>query len=144
MFLWKELTNKVEITTSKTVLSRDSYKAEAFSRGHEMYMDRPFEDGGDNTAPTPVEYLLSAIGGCVSMTLRVFALHKGWDLGEITVNVIQTKQLTESGIITTIVEEVSFEKLVTDKQKEKLIVMAGKCPVAQLLKKETSIKTKII
>jgi len=134
----------LENATSKTVLSRDSYKAVASSRGHEIYIDRLFEDGGDNTAPTPVEYLLSAIGGCVSMTLRVFALHKGWDLGEITVNVIQTKQLTESGIITTIVEEVSFEKEVTEKQKEKLIVMAGKCPVAQLLKKETSIKTKII
>jgi len=138
------LINKLESTTSKTVLSRDSYKAVSVSRGHEMYLDRPLEDGGDNTAPTPVEYLLSAIGGCVSMTLRVFALHKGWDLGEITVHVIQTKESTVNGIITTTVEEVSFEKEVTEKQKEKLIVMAEKCPVAQLLKKETSIKTKII
>jgi len=133
----------LERTASKTVLSRDSYKAIAFSREHEMIMDRPFEDGGDNTAPTPVEYLLSAVGGCVSMTLRVFALHKGWDLGEITVNVIQTKKRTEKGIETSLIEEISFEKEITEKQKEKLIIMAGKCPVAQLLKKETSIKTKI-
>lgn len=134
----------MESAASKTVLSADSYKAIAVSRGHEMNMDRPFEDGGDNTAPTPVEYLLSAIGGCVSMTLRVFALHKEWDLGEITVNVIQTNKLTENGMVTTIVEEVSFEKEVTEKQKEKLIVMAGKCPIAQLLKKKTNIKTNII
>jgi len=134
----------VKNSESKTVLSADSYKAIAVSRGHEMKMDRPFEDGGNNIAPTPVEYLLSAIGGCVSMTLRVFSLHKGWDLGEITVNVIQIKKRTEKGIETSLFEEISFENEVTEKQKEKLVVMARKCPVAQLLKKETSIKTKII
>ncbi|PHS06942.1 MAG: osmotically inducible protein OsmC [Kordia sp.] len=126
---------------SKTILSRDSYKAIAFSRSHEMNMDRPFEDGGNDISATPIEYLLTAIGGCVSMTLRVFANHKRWDLGEITVNVLQKNKLTSSGLITFLVEEISFEKEVTQEQKEELLIMAGKCPVAQLLKKETNIQS---
>jgi len=134
----------VKNPASKTILSSSSYSAIAFSREHEMKMDRPFEDGGDNTSATPVEYLLAAIGGCVSMTLRVFANHKGWNLGEITVNVIQKTQLTSNGLITSLVEEISFEKEITQTQKDELLVIAGTCPVAQLVKKETNIKSIIL
>jgi len=134
----------VKKAASKTKLSGDSYKATSVSRGHEMNMDRPIEEGGNNTSATPIEYLLTAIGGCVSMTLRVFANQKGWDLGEITVNVTQKNKLTSSGLITSLLEEISFENDITQEQEEKLLVMAGKCSVAQLVKKETNIKSIII
>jgi len=130
--------------TSKTVLSSKSYEAIAFSREHEMIMDRPFDDGGDNTSATPIEYLLAAIGGCVSMTLRVFANKAGWDLGEITVNVTQKNKLTASGLNTSLIEEISFEKIITQEQQEELLIIAGKCPVVQLLKKETKIQSVIL
>lgn len=130
--------------TSKTILSADSYKAIAFSRGHEMNMDRPFEDNGNNTSATPIEYLLAAIGGCVSMTLRVFANKEGWNLGEITVNVIQKNKLTSNGLSTSLIEEISFENEITQQQHEKLLIIAGKCPVVQLLKNETNIKSIIL
>jgi len=134
----------VKNATSKTVLSSNSYNAITYARGHEMTMNRPFEDGGDNTSATPIEYMLAAIGGCVSMTLRVFANKNGWDLGEITVNVAQKNKLTSSGLITSLIEEISFEKEITEEQNEKLLLIAGKCPVVQLLKKETNIKTVIL
>ena len=130
--------------TSRTILSSDSYEAIALSRGHEMNMNRPIEDGGNNTSATPIEYLLAAIGGCVSMTLRVFANKKGWDLGEITVNVSQKNKLTSSGLSTSLIEEISFEKEITQEQHEKLLFIAGKCPVVQLLKNETNIKSIIL
>jgi len=130
--------------SSKTILACDSYKAVAFSRNHEMRMDRPVDEGGNNTSATPVEYLLASIGGCVSMTLRVFADKKGWDLGEITVNVIQKNKLTPSGLVTSLIEEISFEKPVSPEQEKELLVMAGKCPVAQLVKKETIIQSIIL
>jgi len=134
----------VKKATSKTKLPSNSYRAIAVSRGHEMDMDRPIEDGGNNTSATPIEYLLAAIGGCVSMTLRVFASQKGWDLGEITVNVIQKNKLTSNGLSTSLIEEISFEKEITKEQEEKLLEMAGKCSVAHLVKKETNIKSIIV
>jgi putative redox protein len=134
----------VKNATSKTILSSDRYDAISYAREHELTMNRPFEDGGNNTSATPIEYLLAAIGGCVSMTLRVFANKKGWDLGEITVNVIQKNKLTSSGLSTSLIEEISFEKEITEEQTEELLLIAGKCPVIQLLKKETNIKTVIL
>ncbi|MGB1268609.1 MAG: OsmC family protein [Flavobacteriaceae bacterium] len=129
---------------STTVLSRNNYRAKALSGEHVLHMDRPIVDNGDNSSATPIQYLLAAIGGCVSMTLRVFANNKGWDLGEITVEVFQKTTLTSSGLETTLFEEISFEKKISPEQNKELLIIAGKCPVVKLLKSETNIESKII
>ena len=130
--------------TSKVTLTDRNYLAEAKMRNHFVIIDEPLDKGGDDNAPTPVEYLLTAIGGCVSITLRMYAERKGWDLGKITVNVSQKEQLTPEGIKKSLIEEISFEKEVTDEQRTKLLEIAGKCPVAKMVKGETEIDSKII
>lgn len=132
----KQVTSEVKLTNKK-------YVAEAKMRNHFAVIDEPLDAGGGDSAPTPVEYLLTAIGGCVSITLRMYAERKGWDLGEIKVKVHQKEELTSEGIKKTLVEEISFEKSITKEQKEKLLEIAGKCPVAKMVKGETSILSSI-
>lgn len=124
-------------------LTDRNYLAEAKMRNHFAVIDEPLDKGGDDNGPTPVEYLLTAIGGCVSITLRMYAERKGWDLGKITVNVSQKEQLTPEGIKKSLIEEISFEKEVTEEQRTKLLEIAGKCPVAKMVKGETEINSKI-
>lgn len=131
------------MASSKVTLTNRNYLAEAKMRNHFAIIDEPKDLGGDDNAPTPVEYLLTAIGGCVSITLRMYAERKGWDLGKITVNVSQKEELTSNGIKKSLVEEISFEKEVTDEQRNKLLIIAGKCPVAKMVKGETNIVTSI-
>ncbi|CAM1352684.1 MULTISPECIES: OsmC family protein [Tenacibaculum] len=130
-------------TVSKVTLSNRDYLAESKMRNHFVVIDEPTNKGGDDNGPTPVEYLLTAIGGCVSITLRMYAKHKGWDLGKITVNVYQKEKLTSEGVQKILEEEISFEKEVTDKQRKRLLEIAGKCPVAKMVKGETPIISKI-
>ena len=130
--------------SSNVVLSTRNYLAEAKMRNHFAVIDEPVDFGGDDNGPTPVEYLLTAIGGCVSITLRMYAQRKKWDVGKITVNVIQKEELTSEGIKKSLVEEISFEKEITEEQKVKLLEIAGKCPVAKMVKGETPIASKII
>lgn len=125
-----------KLTTSKVVLTDKNYLTEAKMRNHFAVIDEPVASGGDDSGPTPVEYLLTAIGGCVSITLRMYAKRKGWDLGKITVNVTQNEQKE-------LIEEISFEKEVTEEQRKRLQVIAGKCPVAKMVKGETTIITSI-
>ncbi|TXD46540.1 OsmC family protein [Polaribacter sp. IC073] len=127
------------MANSKVVLSSKNYLAEAKMRNHFAVIDEPVDDGGDDNGPTPVEYLLTAIGSCVSITLRMYAERKDWDVGKITVNVSQIKD--ENG--THLTEEISFEKDVSEDQKKRLLVIAGKCPVAKMVKGETEIATSI-
>ncbi|WP_405605459.1 OsmC family protein [Polaribacter sp. Asnod1-A03] len=128
---------------AEVVLSNKNYLAEAKTRNHFLTLDQSVAAGGGDNGPTPVEYLLTAIGGCVSMTLRTFAQRKGWDVGEITVNVTQREQLTATGIKKWLTEDISFEKELTEDQKRKLLIFAGKCPVAKIVKGETEIISNI-
>ena len=127
------------MANSSVILTNKNYLAEAKIRNHFVVTDVPFSDGGEDTAPTPVEYLLTAIGGCVAITLRMYAARRSWDVGEITVNVFQLKD--EQGSYLT--EEISFENDITEDQRKRLLVFAGKCPVARMVKGETRIESLI-
>lgn len=129
---------------SKTILAGEGYQAKAMSRDFVMHMDRPIAESGTDTAPTPVEYLLTAIGGCVAMTLKHFVDRKQWDVGMILVNVMQKERLTPIGIEKYIIEEIAVEKKITTTQERKLLQMASKCSIAQMLKKETVIESTMI
>ena len=131
-------------TNSIVTLTTKKYLGEAKMRNHFAVIDEPIVDGGGDSGPTPVEYLLNAIGGCVSMTLRMYAERKEWDLGEITVNMTQEIVETETGYERQLIEEISFEKMVTPAQRKRLLNIAGKCPVAKMVKGETKITTSII
>jgi len=128
------------MANSSVILTNKNYLAEAKVRNHFVVTDVPFSDGGEDSAPTPVEYLLTAIGGCVAITLRMYADRRSWDVGEIKVNVFQHKD--EKGVYLT--EEISFENEITADQRKRLLVFAGKCPVARMVKGETRIESKII
>jgi len=127
------------MSNSSVVLTNKNYLAEAKIRGHFVVTDVPVSDGGENTAPTPVEYLLTAIGGCVAITLRMYAERRSWDVGKITVNVFQNKDAQGSYLT----EEISFENDITEDQRKRLVVFAGKCPVARMVKEETRIESLI-
>ncbi|CAM1364854.1 putative redox protein [Tenacibaculum sediminilitoris] len=129
--------------TATVTLTSRNYLAESKMRNHFAVIDEPLDKGGNDNGPTPVEYLLTAIGGCVSITLQMYAERKGWDLGRIIVNVSQKEQLTSEGIKKRLVEEISFEKEVTNEQRLKLLEIAGKCPVAKMVKGATEIDSKI-
>jgi len=133
----------MENPTSKTILTNRNYLAEAKMRQHVSIIDEPKDIGGDDSGPTPVEYLLTAIGSCIAITLRMYAERKGWGLGIITVNVSQKTELTIKGAIKYLSEDISFEKDVTDDQRKRLLIIAGKCPVAKMVKSETIIESKI-
>ena len=129
--------------SSTVTLTNRNYLAEAKMRNHFAVIDEPVDKGGDDNGPTPVEYLLTAIGSCVSITLRMYAERKKWDVGKIIVNVVQKEELTKNGIKKSLVEEISFEKEITEEQRVKLLEIAGKCPVAKMVKGETPITSKI-
>jgi len=132
------------VKKSAVILKNKNYLAEAKTRNHFLTMDQSVAAGGGDNGPTPVEYLLTAIGGCVSMTLRTYAERKGWDVGEITVNVSQREQLTSTGIKKWLTEDIYFEQEISEEQKRKLLIFAGKCPVAKMVKGETEIISTIL
>ena len=52
-----------------------------------VHTDEPESAGGDDTAPTPHELLAAALASCVTTTVATYARTKGWELGDILVEV---------------------------------------------------------
>ena len=49
---------------------RDRLRIEA--RGHRLFADQPVADGGEDTAPTPTELFVAALGACIAFYAERF------------------------------------------------------------------------
>ena len=71
-------------------INRAKYKTIIVTGNHELVADEPVPFGQD-LGPNPYDFLLTALGACVTMTLRMYADRKGWDLEEVQVHLEQSR-----------------------------------------------------
>ncbi len=101
---------------------------------HVLAADEPPEVGGDDSGPSPIQFMLASLGSCTSMTLRVYAAHKNWALGPIRVEVSHERAKGESGAPYDRFDRViHVEGELTEAERAKLVEIAGKCPMHKLL-----------
>ena len=119
---------------------------------HSLVSDEPVEAGGADRGPTPYDLLAAALGSCTSMTLRMYADHKGWPLQRVIVKVRHQKIYavdcaeceTKEGRIDRLEREISLEGPLDAAQKERLLQIADRCPVHQTLSKKVPIVTRLL
>ena len=102
--------------------------------GHSLVIDEPVEDGGANEGPSPTRTLGAALAACTAITVEMYADRKGWDVGELEVEVeIEYDGATPTAFTVTL----RCPATLAEDQLERLLVIAGKCPVHRLLSHET-------
>lgn len=106
-----------------------TYTVHNHARSHEWLSDEPLADGGADKGPKPTELLLSSLASCKLITLKMYADRKGWDLKDVHVDL----RIAERGEITKIEKRIEFIGELDDKQKERLLDISGRCPVAKML-----------
>jgi len=111
-------------------------------RNGTLLMDEPENVGGQNIGPDPFSTFLASLAGCTLSTLRMYIDRKGWDISEISISLNLTQE-NSGELQTTISREISFSKDVSLEIKERLLVIAEKCPVSKILKNQVIINTKI-
>jgi len=104
--------------------------------GHSIVIDEPLEAGGGDTGPSPTRLVAAGLAGCTAVTIEMYAERKGWDVGKVEVDVdVAYDDLAPLSFAVTL----RLPAELTDEQRVRLLVVAGKCPVHKLLAGETPV-----
>ena len=74
-------------TFSVTGKSERAMLLEVQARNFTLLVDEPKNLGGEDAGPTPVEYLLSALSGCINVVSHVVAKEMGLELKRLEIAV---------------------------------------------------------
>ena len=110
------------------------FRHEIDIREHEAIADEPKDQGGDDTGPNPQELLAASLASCTAITMEMYAERKGWDIGEVIVDV--DYEPAQRGSPTKFEMVVKLPKELPEDQREKLMQIAAKCPVHRTLEGE--------
>lgn len=127
------------------------YQQEVRVGVHAWTADEPVSVGGDDAGPSPYDLLLAGLGACTSMTLRMYAERKGWNVGAIDV-VLRHDRVPDdgrglrggvNGRVDRFRLAISVAGDLDDVQRESLLRIAGKCPVHRTLTHDVIIETEL-
>ena len=74
-------------TVKVTSVLDGKFKIESDIRGHAIFVDQPANAGGTDTGPTPLEYLMVSIAGCIGSLGRIIAMQKRLDVKGMKITV---------------------------------------------------------
>lgn len=126
------------------------YTNDVHAGNHRLVADEPHKAGGDDTGPSPYDYLLAGLGACTSMTLRMYAEHKQLPLERVTVTLNHSRLHAEDcedcehkrGQIDRIDRHIHIEgDDITDAQRKRMCEIADRCPVHRTLRGQLEIHT---
>lgn len=128
--------------------SHGSFRNEVEAGPHRWVLDEPVDvAGGGGEGPTPYDMLAAALGGCTSMTLHFYARREKLPLAGVDVTVTHDRQhardcadcTSQSGFIHRFRVEIRLHGDLTEEQRQHLLTIAARCPVAKTLQSEIKI-----
>lgn len=105
---------------------------------HHTVADEPVDLGGGDTGPSPTEILLSALGACTAITVRMYAERKQWPLDGVEVKLAYAERGKEKTVIS---RQLELRGKLDAEQRERLLQVANACPVHKLLTGTVEIPT---
>ena len=128
----------------------------AVAAGHYHFLvDEPVSAGGLDSGPNPYAYLATALAGCTSITLRLYAERKNLPLGRLSVRVTHGKLPVEHcrdcgevvqgriGKIDRFERVIVVDGNIDPALRETLVEIANKCPVHRTLTEGAAVVTKL-
>ena len=103
-------------------------------RSHRVTVDEPESQGGTDAGPNPQEMLAASLASCSAITVEMYANRKGWDIGDVCVDV--DYEPAQRGSPTKFRMTVHLPKELPEEQREKLMQIVAKCPVHRTLEGE--------
>ncbi len=104
---------------------------------HTLAADEAGALGGGDVGPAPYGLLTASLAACTSITLRMYADRKGWQLGPVHVDVV----IVREGETERIERTIELAESVPADQRSRLAEIAEKTPVTKTLRRAMEIQT---
>ena len=116
---------------------RDGYAHDVeIEGGHTIRIDEPASAGGSDAGPSPTRLVAAGLASCIAVTIEMYAERKGWELGEVEVEVDVEY---EGHAPRSFAAKLRLPAELEDEQRARLLAIAGKCPVHKLLVSEVPV-----
>ena len=112
-----------------------------FGSQHRVVADEAESDGGTDEGPNPQELLAASLASCSAITMEMYANRKGWDIGEVIVDV--DYEPAQRGSPTKFQMTVKLPKELPEEQRQRLMQIVAKCPVHRTLEGEVMFDEKL-
>jgi putative redox protein len=118
-----------------------SFRHSVRVRDHQLTVDEPLQEGGQDSGPDPQELLAVSLASCTAITMEMYAARKGWDIGHVEVDVQYSP--AERGCPTRFELVMRLPDDIPEEQVDRLRAIAAKCPVHRALDGEVMFAERI-
>jgi putative redox protein len=133
-------TRLVARATANISLSDPRYATNIRAGHHDLVGDEGQGGGGADAGPSPFGLVLSGLGACTAITLRMYAERKQWPLQKLTVEMEYYRDDTAFRIERLLRAEGPLDA----EQRARLADIAERTPVTLALKAGATINTKMV
>lgn len=113
------------------------YAVNIHAGNHQLVVDEPPKNGGQDAGPAPYDLLLASLGACTAITLKMYADRKQWTFTAVRVE-LQYRKGGDRGHID---RTLFIEGDLTQEQRQRMAEIAEKTPVTLTLKAGAEIHT---
>lgn len=118
----------------------DRYAVQIDAGGHKIVADEPRSNGGADAGPAPYDLLLMSLAACTTITLRMYADRKQWEMSTLGVELRFTRGEDGKEHIDRTLRP---EGKLTEDQLTRLLEIVERTPVTLTLKNGLSIVTSL-
>ncbi|MGJ1204468.1 OsmC family protein [Sphingobacterium lactis] len=109
-----------------------------------LLADEPIELGGQNKGLTPTQLLLSSVGTCKAITMRMYINRKAWKVNKIEIKMSSEVQKSDLQQTTYITCNITIDGDLDEEQRRRIYTIGEKCPVQKMLQHPIVIESNLI
>jgi len=132
------------VATADAEIGETRYAVSIHTGDHALVADEPADAGGADAGPSPFGLLLSGLGACTAITLRMYAERKSWPLQAVRVHLAFRWEGEGAARTPHIERSLKLEGALDAEQRARCAEIAEKTPVTRALKSGITIRTTLL
>jgi len=141
---------KTQHDVAASLDGEDGFTTQMKIGNHYYTADEPIKVGGNDFGPSPYELVSGGLAACTAMTIQMYAKRKGWTVENVQVHTSFSRTYiddcedteTPRTKVDTFTRAIVLTGDLDEKQRERIMQIADKCPVHKTLHNDVRVVTK--